>query len=113
VSYLNFLLKGAINDILAKSDDSPIIILQGDHGPGAFTDWYSFENTNIKERSSILNAYHFPGIDETFLYPEITPVNSFRMLFNHYFGTDFEILADMSFYNIWNRPYDYIEIPSE
>jgi hypothetical protein len=111
LKYLNLLLMEAINDLLDRSDDPPLIILQGDHGPGAFTDWYSFENTNIRERSSILNAYYFPGINETIFYPEITPVNSFRMLFNHYFGTDFEIVADKSYFNIWNRPYDYIELP--
>jgi hypothetical protein len=113
LKHLNSLLMGAINDIFDRSDGSAIIILQGDHGPGAFTDWYSYEKTNVRERSSILNAYYFPGIKETMFYPEISPVNSFRMLFNHYFGTNFETLADKSYFNIWNRPYDYIELPKE
>ena len=31
------------------------------------------------------------------LYPSITPVNSFRLVFNHYFGTNFDMLADESY----------------
>ena len=33
-------------------------------------------------------------------YPIITPVNSFRILFNKYFGTDYELLENRAFLEI-------------
>jgi hypothetical protein len=44
----------------------------------------------------ILNAYYLPqGADQ--LYPSISPVNSFRLVFNSYFGTNFPLLEDVSY----------------
>jgi hypothetical protein len=71
------------------------MIIQGDHGPSHF---------DTSARMTILNAYYFPG-KESALYPEITPVNSFRLLFNNYFNTDFELLDDVSYYSEY--PYAY------
>jgi hypothetical protein len=45
----------------------------------------------------ILNAYYLPGTGQAGLYPSITPVNSFRVVFNAYFGTDLPILPDRSY----------------
>ena len=49
-------------------------------------------------RFNILNAYYLPDIDIGILYPHITPVNSFRVVFNQYFGTDFELLKDKNYF---------------
>jgi hypothetical protein len=54
---------------------------------------------------SILNAYHLPGGGEAALYPEISPANSFRVIFNRYFGTSLEMLPDESYYSIYKYPY--------
>jgi len=64
----------------------------------------------IKERFSILNAYYLPNGGHDLLYDSITPVNTFRVIFNHYFGKDYGLLKDRSFYrNIYfnrdNSPY--------
>ena len=32
------------------------------------------------------------------LYPTITPINSFRVVFNSYFGTNYPLLEDQSYY---------------
>ncbi len=45
----------------------------------------------------ILNAYYLPGVDKDILYPSITPVNSFRLIFNLYFDTNFELLPDENY----------------
>lgn len=92
------LLKATISDILTKSKSSPIIIIQGDHGSGVEGDWESIENSNLDERLSILNAYFFPNGNYDSLYPSITPVNSFRVVLNQFFDTDFDLLVDESYY---------------
>ena len=70
--------------ILANSPEPPIIVLQGDHG------------FLPPERYMILNAYYLPDQDYQDFYPGITPVNSFRLVFNRYFGSTYELLPDLS-----------------
>ena len=98
VGFVNRMLEEVLDSILRKSSTSPIIIIQGDHGPGAFHDWDTPEKTCLWERSPILNAYHLPGIDEKKLIPDITPVNSFRIVLNEYFNTDLELLPDKTYF---------------
>ena len=81
-----------IDKIIANSSQPPIIILQADHGPASMLDQESLDNTNIKERMAILNALYLPGDGDKGLYPSITPVNTFRIIFNHYFGTNYSLL---------------------
>lgn len=108
LTYLNQLLIETIDDIFAKSEIEPIILLQADHGPGAYMVWESPEDTNFKERLSILNAYFLPNGGNEALYPSITPVNSFSYIFNTYFETSYELLKDESFHSTWSRPFDFI-----
>jgi hypothetical protein len=66
-----------------------VIILQGDHGIGDV----------MKNKMSILNAYYLPGGGDEGLYPTISPVNTFRVVFNEYFGEQYGLLEDKSFYS--------------
>jgi hypothetical protein len=102
----------AIDGILANSNEPPVIILQGDHGPGSGLHWESLAETDIRERFSILNSYILPGVDSGSLYQDISPVNSFRVLLNTYFGTDYEILPDQCFFTTWTEPYNFIDVTS-
>lgn len=108
--YVNRMLMEAVKEILETSDPSPVIILQGDHGPGAFFDWNSLSRTNLEERFGILNAYHFPGGEQGELDAEITPVNSFRVIFNRYLGQDFGLLEGRSYYSRWSDPYGFVDV---
>lgn len=111
VNYINTLVLDAISAILAVSDPAPLIILQGDHGPGAFLDQDSLENSNTQERFSILNVYYFPDGPPEELYPSISPVNSFRLLFNQIFHTNILLLEDESFFSTLKQPFNFIPIP--
>ena len=97
VAYLNELVMEAVNDILEKSDTPPIIIIQGDHGVNCYV-----QSEDIEKRVPlcfpILNAYHFPDADYNLLYPEITPINSFRVVLNQYFNANLPLLPDESFF---------------
>jgi hypothetical protein len=86
------------------------VILQGDHGPGLHLDWNDPEATDTNERTAILNAYRVPGLDDRRLWPTITPVNSFRVLFNELFGASYAVLPDRSYYSSWRAPYDFIPV---
>jgi hypothetical protein len=110
VAFVNTLLVETVEQILSQSKTPPIIILQADHGPGAYFDWHSLEKTNQKERMSIFNAFYFPGGDDGWLYKSITPVNTFRVVLNRYFDSDYELLEDLSYFSDWSTPYDFIDI---
>jgi len=98
VGFVKEMLEKTIDAILAKSSIPPVIIIQGDHGPGAFLDWDTPEQTCLWERSSIFNAYYLPGIDENALTSDITPVNSFRVVLNEYFDAGLELLPDRTYF---------------
>ena len=89
------------------SETPPIIVLQADHGPGAFLDWNSAERTCLWERTAILNAYYLPGDGAERLYDTITPVNSFRVILDAYFGAELGLLEDVSYYSPWEQPYRF------
>ncbi len=108
--YINTLLMETLDAILENSATPPIILLQADHGPGAFTNFQSLADTCIWERTSILSAYYLPGVDTVPLYDSVTPVNSFRIVFDAYFGTDLGLLEDRVYYSTWSRPYDFIDV---
>jgi len=108
--YANGLVEGAVSEILDGSKTPPIVIVQGDHGPGAFVNFESLEDTCIRERFSILNAYLLPNGGNELLYPEITPVNSFRVVFDASFGQDLPLLKDATYYSSWSHPFRVTEV---
>lgn len=87
VKYLNKNILKIIQSVIENSAQPPVIIIQGDHG---WTD---------ELRMAILNAYYLPGSDTSNLYPEISPVNSFRVILNEYFDKDFPLLPDISYFS--------------
>lgn len=112
LAFLNDQLQEVIHGIIQRSSHSPVIILQGDHGPGLQLDYQSFEDTNLDERSAILYAVRFADGQERELPPGLTPVNTFRVIFDTYFNADLGLLPDRSFYSPWNAPLDFVPIVS-
>jgi hypothetical protein len=101
VAYLNGRLLGIIDSLLATSESPPIIILQGDHGGGETKDDF--------RRMHILNAYYLPDGQES-LYPTITPVNTFRILFDN-FGENLGVLPDISYYSTPDKNFQFTVVP--
>ena len=100
--YLNGRLEQIIRDILKTAATPPIIVLQADHG-NQFGDG---------ERTAILNAYFLPETEGHQPYPQISPVNTFRLIFDNYFGGDFGLLHDESFHSTYEAPFDYETVPN-
>lgn len=110
LQFINGQITTILRSILQQSPSPPIIIVQGDHGPGMTWDPSSLERTNIRERFSILNAYRFPDGNYEQLDSRITPVNSFRVVLNTFFGTELERLPERSFYSTWEAPLQFVDI---
>lgn len=87
VLFANKRILEIVKSILQSSSPKPIIIIQSDH---------SFV-TGV-DRVKILNAYYLPESNREGLYDTITPVNTFRLIFNLYFGGKYEMLPDVSRY---------------
>lgn len=110
-----------IEELLASSEVPPIIIIQADEGPfpggqavwaETHHDWEEASEEELQEKARILNAYYLPNIDETILYPSISPVNSFRLIFNLYFDTDLELLPDLT-YAFNGSCYNFMDVTSK
>jgi len=89
-------LQKSVERLLADPNYEPVIIIQSDHGTAFGGNAY--EEDNYLERMGILNAYHLPRGGNENLYESITPVNSFRVVLNRYFGTDLELQPDTNFF---------------
>jgi hypothetical protein len=90
-----------LQKLINESASPPVIILQGDHGR---------LESGPEDRMKILNAYYLPGHTDK-LYPSISPVNSFRVVLNSYFGTNFPLLADISYYSSATHNYSFAIVP--
>jgi hypothetical protein len=115
VQYANERILAFVDILQAGPEEThPVIILQADEGqyplelsqassPGR---WDEATPDELREKYGILNAYYLPGIDDAGLYPSISPVNSFRVVFNHYFNAGLERLPDRS-YAPFEADYNY------
>ncbi len=94
--YINQRILPILRQIIARSARPPIIILQGDHGLG---------------KLGILNAYYLPDAGKQApLYPAISPVNSFRLVFDTYFGADLPLLDDRHFFSYADDRFNLKEV---
>jgi hypothetical protein len=50
--------------------------------------------TLIEIAGPIMNAYYLPDGGSELLYDSISPVNSFRVILNRYFGMNMDLLDD-------------------
>lgn len=112
LKHLNKMLMTTIEK-LRQRDPEAIIIIQGDHGPGSGLIWSSIQETNLRERSSILNAIYLPNRDYDDFYDTMSPVNTFRFIFNKYFGGEHEILPDRHFFSEVPYPHYMLEVTFE
>jgi hypothetical protein len=84
-----------VMDVLLKeSEVPPIIILQSDHGTRANEPMIFHYPVGVNDWQKILNAMYLPGMGYDTLSHNISPVNTFRLIFNHYFGANYPLLED-------------------
>jgi hypothetical protein len=112
--------EGAINAVIKNSAKPPVILLQSDEGPnfinGGLTpadNWSKASIDQLQEKFPILSAYYFPAVSDFTLYSTITPVNSFRVVFNLYFSTKLPLLPDKNYVFLDSEHlYDFKDVTS-
>jgi len=116
LKFLNKKLMDVIEEILNNSNPKPIIIIQSDEGH--YPKGYSYVEPNLskypvdklRHKFAILNAFYFPDTDVEHLYPSITPVNTFRLVFNLYFGENFKLLEDRHYNTNYLYYYRFLDV---
>ena len=94
-----------VDSIQARSPDSIIIIIS-DHGFRGEIDWKRSNTQDHMRGFNVISAFYFPEHSDK-IPSEISLVNIFRILFNSYFNTDYEILEDR---HIWySHPSPYVQ----
>lgn len=117
ITFINDNLKKIVDHLLSQSKNPPIIILQSDHGsrvmnfdhPGKLQK-EGLTDGMLRECMGIFNAYYLPQKDNNLLYSSITPVNTFRLIFNLYFNANYEILNDHCYYSTKIEPYNFFDV---
>ena len=119
--YANDRMLQLVDRILADSGPNAVIMLQADEGPFPARyradewgfEWRDATDEELEEKFGILFAMRVPGadLDAEGFHDSITPVNTFRVIFNARFGTDLPLLPD----RVWAHEdlshfYDFFEI---
>ena len=91
---MNQAILRAVDELLQGTERPLVIVLQSHHGDDRFLDWDDPTTQGVHVRSAILNAVYYSEGGYDGLYPSMTPVNTFRLVLNHWFGTDYPLLRD-------------------
>jgi hypothetical protein len=124
LQHANTLIRDLVTKLLdAPPGKEPVIVLQADEGPyPSFgyigpQPWWTATDSKLRTKFRILMALHMPGI-EAGVYPTMSPVNVFRVIFNSYFGTDMKLLSDEAYVPtdkqtpyVWTRITDRLHDP--
>ncbi len=115
LAFTNARMLAIVDDLLAvPAPERPVIVVQADEGPyprhledETGHDWTTATPEEREIKFGILNAWYVPGGRDIGLYPEVSPVNTFRLLFNAYFDTNLPILPDESFTLRHSEPLEF------
>jgi hypothetical protein len=120
LEYCNTVIGSIVDMLQSQPGPKPIIVIQSDEGPHPpeldgvhvlTVPWSQASDTELGRKLRILNAYYLPGLKEDPVYPDITPVNSFRMILDSYFGADLPLLPDMTYiYTDYDHPYRFEDV---
>ncbi len=112
IQFINKKILTISKNILTYSKNS-IIIIQGDTGSSILNN--PDTDDFIKKRLSILFAIHLPDAHELIFPNTTSSPNTYRIIFNHYFGTNYDLLPDQYYWdsnsqNIVNGTNRYIDV---
>lgn len=113
VAFISSQAVRVVRDILDRSPRPPVIILCSDHGTEFEVDWGRPEKSNLQERMANLQCYYLPAGGEKLLYPTMTNVNMFRLVFSYYLGGKYELLPDRSYFSPSRTPYRFVHVPMD
>lgn len=106
--FVNAQVAAVLASLLAGSSPTPIVVLQGDHGPSV--DWAAPDRVDVTERMPILSAVLLPASHRASLHEATTPVNTLRAVANISLGIRLPLVADKSYYSSWSSPYAFRDV---
>ena len=120
LKYTNTAMLQMIDRLMAGPDETdPIVVIQSDEGPhparleadeDAF-EWPDATDAELGGKFRILDALQLPGESPDAHLESFTPVNTFRIVFDRYFGADLALLPDRSWvFQDSSHPYRFTEI---
>ncbi len=109
LTYVMERLGEAVDAILESSLRPPVILVQGDHGPGSRLHHERFTDTDLRERLGIFNAWYLPPGFDLDLAEGQSALNTFPALFNALFGAGLPYQPDRHFFARMSSPYAYRE----
>jgi sulfatase-like protein len=114
IQYANKRIQRVLDTLLGGPEESrPVIVLASDEGPfeGAPSSWGSISSRNLIRKFPNLSTFYLPGVSHAGLYPTITPVNFFRLVFRLYFGADLPTLPDRNYvFRSVRSLYDFTDV---
>lgn len=127
VQCANVVKKSLISEIQRGSDQPAVIIFQSDEGPFLPLSYFNEDGESIPENSqsyfihgAILNAVYMPSKEDPAkpadyeklgFHSNLSPVNTFRIILNYYFGTNLAILPDKTYFSFDDkRIYNFKEV---
>jgi hypothetical protein len=121
LKYTNRVIQQVVTELQAGPGAAPIIVIQSDEGPNLPAidqggevlnlDWAQASDMELGRKLRILNAYYLPGDPTTRPYATITPVNTFRLILNDYFGGSLPLLPDRTYvFTDSDHPYRFEDV---
>ena len=88
-------------DKILENEKQSIIIIQSDHGSAFGVNLQDPTDDDAFQKLSNLSAIYFPDEKHReMLTDDRTNVNTFRLVFNSYFGSDYEMLEDRTYWGL-------------
>jgi len=109
LQYANTKILEVVDKTLENSTREPVIIIMSDHGFRPGIDWKNPSDENYRAGFNNLGAYYLPNqMDD--LPETISGANVFRIVFNSYLGTEYEMLEDKHFWFDPDMPFIYTDV---
>ena len=113
VQFANKKTISIVEEILEKNSHS-IIIIQGDHGTAwdiRSNEWVEPSKEDVYQRLRNFDAIYFPDEEKREnLDNKRTLINTFRTIFNAYYGSDYELLENKAYWGYNAKPYDFKDV---
>jgi len=108
--YLTERVERTIEQILARSPEPPVIILQSDHGSWLRYHPDDVAATDIHERFGILNAIYLPDRKPAEFSDHMTSVNTFRTILNEIIGANLPLLPERNEFSPFHLPLQFTDV---